>query len=162
MKNQLGSIYKEDGYWKLQLSKHIESFATKKMAQEFWDKSVEVKAPWVKPIKQVVKVLDYEITNTGNGDGWVLSKPDGELWECHLGNFESAEHATKWAIYSYMIARPSIFHAIIRNKAMGFEGCFHEYSTLLKQVKQDGLQMPSCIMLPEDSNRMIKFFPIND
>ena len=46
-KRYIGKLWKEHGFWKLQLSKHIETFTRKKDAVEFWLKSVEVKAPWI-------------------------------------------------------------------------------------------------------------------
>lgn len=109
--------------------------------------------------KQVVKVLDYEIVNTANGDGWVLQKPSGKLWEWHLGNFTTIKYATKYAVHSFMIARPEVFHDSIRNKIIlgSQHGTMHEFFKLANQVEKEGLKMPSCVRCSNDSNCMIEF-----
>lgn len=109
--------------------------------------------------KQIVKILDYEIVNTGNGDGWVLQKPNGELWECHLGNFTSAKDAEEYAVYSFMIARPEVFHGTIRSKIIhgNQSGTCQEYFLLKRQLKKEGLEMPACLKSTEDSHCTIQF-----
>lgn len=103
----------------------------------------------LKKKKEIVKYLDYEIRNTWNGDGWVLCKPDGELWECHLGNFTTVEDAKKYAIASFMIARPQIFHSSIRFRMFGDGGSMHDYFLLKSTVEKLGLKMPADIKYKE-------------
>ena len=45
--NYVGKLWKEHTSWKLQLSKHIETFSRKKDAVSFWVGSVKTKAPWI-------------------------------------------------------------------------------------------------------------------
>lgn len=48
MSHQVGDIWKEDGVWYLQCSKHLADFSTKKAAENFWNGSLKARAPWTK------------------------------------------------------------------------------------------------------------------
>jgi hypothetical protein len=75
--------------------------------------------------KQIVKFLDYSIENTGNGDGWVISKPKGKDYECNLGNFNELNTAKKQAMMFFMIARPEIFsHSLVNRTLYGIKSGF--------------------------------------
>lgn len=111
--------------------------------------------------KITVKFLDYEIVNTGNGDGWVLLKPNTSaknLWECHLGNYSTLEDAQRDAILQFMIARPAKFHATILYRMHGMSGQYHEYFLFERAVADAGLMMPSEITPSYDDGNFSVLF----
>lgn len=103
-----------------------------------------------------VNFLDYHIKMTG--DGLVLYK-NGDLYECHLGNYSSVNQAKKAAIILFMIARPSEFHAQILNKVMrgNSSGCMSEWYKFKKVVEKEGLKMPEEITPIGSINFLIGF-----
>jgi hypothetical protein len=106
---------------------------------------------------KTIKFLDYEIINSGNSDAYVLTKPGGKLYECHLGNFHDLDNAKRTAIIYYMIARPEIFATQLARKAMGLSGTYHEYYKLIKSIKNDGLEIPKEITPGDGINHMIYY-----
>lgn len=90
---------------------------------------------------QVIKFLDYEIVNSGNSDGWVITKPTGKLWECNLGNYDDLVSAKKDAFIHFMEARPEEFHSCIVHRLHGTKTC-HEWYKLVKVLKKEKIAMP--------------------
>lgn len=94
----------------------------------------------IKPFRE--KFLDYVIVNSWNGDGFVLLKEDvGLSYECHLGNYSTAQDAKDSAILYFMIARPEKFHSSIFHRLIGTK-TYHEWFTFKKVVEEEGLEMP--------------------
>ena len=89
-----------------------------------------------------IRFLDYTIVNSGNNDGYVLMKPNGQLWECHLGNYGSLNEAKKAAILHFMIARPHIFATTIYYRTIGIGGQHCEFSLLKHQLDKEGIEVP--------------------
>ena len=109
--------------------------------------------------KQTVNFLDYRIVNTGNSDGWVITKSYAyeNLWECNLGNFSDLEVAKKWAVLNFMIARPDVFHASIVYRMQGMGGSYHDGYLLQNQIEKENIPMPEEIGISFDANCMITF-----
>lgn len=109
---------------------------------------------------QTVNFLDYKITNTDNGDGWVLQKAEWSsenLWECHLGNFTHLEDAKKWAVLNFMIARPEIFHASIIYRMQGMGGSYHDGYLFIHQLEKENIRVPDELGISDDANCMLTF-----
>ncbi len=104
-----------------------------------------------------VKFLDYEITNSGNSDGWVITKPSGELYECNLGNYNSLEAAKKDCVLFYMIHRPAVFARNICNRIAGSNGTCHDYYLFTGVIKKEGLLLPIEVTKSRDLNCGILF-----
>ena len=110
--------------------------------------------------KDKIKFLDYTIIDCHNSDGIVLCKEQYEvddMYECHLGNYDTAEDAKRAAILFYMIARPRIFATHIFHYLIG-TGTWGEEKILIEQIKKDGLSVPEELKITKifDTN-----FPIN-
>ena len=69
--------------------------------------------------RDIVHFLDYEIVNSGNGDGFVITKPKGKIHECNLGNYSTLESAKRDCVTHFMIARPEYFAAQILHRTKG-------------------------------------------
>ncbi len=112
--------------------------------------------------RQFVKFLDFEITNTGNGDGWVLlgNVPNNVLSQTHLGNFgnDTTDEAKRYATVLFMIFRPEIFAENIATRLL--YGCGHwgDYKVLERAIKKEGLKMPEEITASDDGNLSIRVF----
>ena len=106
--------------------------------------------------KLVVKFLDYEIINTGNGDGWVLTKPEGELYECNLGNFTKLDTAKRYAVQYFMVARPQFFasHAVAR---MNGKFLYFDYYAFIRVLRNLNMEAPPEISCSDDSNSILTF-----
>ena len=101
-----------------------------------------------------IKFLDYTIISLGNNDGWVITKPEGQLWECHLGNYGSLDDAKKSAILNFMIARPNIFTTTIHYRTIGNGGQDSEFSLFKHQLEKENIDIPK--ELKEESVTMWK------
>lgn len=102
---------------------------------------------------RIVHVLDYVVKNTGNGDGWVLLKPDTayeNLWQCHLGNFKEWEDAVPYAINYFMLTRPAIFANRIAARLAGQDGLYMDYYIFINTVDSEGLRIPDAITCSKD------------
>jgi len=106
--------------------------------------------------------LDYVIVNTGNGDGFVLMKEGATDYQCHLGNYATANDAKRYAIMFFMIARPQKFSRQIVNRIFGGSdnGCMLEYYTLESVLKDEGIPMPVEIVISDDMNGGIRFMEV--
>ena len=107
-----------------------------------------------------IDFLDYTIVNSGNSDGWVItkdsSKPNYKSYECNLGNFSSLEDAKKYCVRFFMIARPVIFARSICNKTVRMgSGTWGEYHLLKRCLIDENIQIPNEILPSDDSNYMI-------
>ena len=107
-----------------------------------------------------VLFLDYEIVNSGNGDGWVLTKnsktPGYQSYECHLGNFSTVEDAKEYSIRQFMIHRPETFSQTVCNKMVRTgSGTMHEWFLL----KREAGHLPGFTEIHSscDMNSMITF-----
>lgn len=111
------------------------------------------------PETGTVNFLDYEISNTGNGDGWVLSKVGTSytnLWERHLGNFTELETAKKYAVQNFMVARPVNFHAQVVARMNGTQ-IYHDWFTFEKVLEEEGIEWPEEIGMSVDGNCTLTF-----
>ena len=109
--------------------------------------------------KQTVKFLDYEIVNTGNGDGWILLKPNAtyvNLWESHLGNYNDVETAKKSAVQYFMIARPATFSSQIHFRMNGTHA-YHDGYLFIEALKKEGITVPEEISISKDMNSILTF-----
>ena len=106
--------------------------------------------------KQVIKFLDYEIVNTGNGDGWVLLKPGAIDFQCHLGNYSDPEQAKLYAIHAFMVARPKVFAREVMARLDGYS-IYHEWFTFKQQIEKENIIMPDEIQPSGDLNFTITF-----
>jgi hypothetical protein len=90
-----------------------------------------------------VKFLDYQIVNSGNGDGWVLQKVGKKAahYECHLGNYSSIESAMVYAVRYFMAARPADFATQVVFRMTG-SACSHDYFKFKEVVQREGLVLP--------------------
>ena len=105
---------------------------------------------------ETVKFLDYAIINTGNGDDWVLTKPGGELWERHLGNYNDVNSAKKYAFLYFLAAHPEDFsHMVIAR--IRKTGIYMEYFTFLRALAEWKIPLPPEISASEDGNFSILF-----
>ena len=94
-----------------------------------------------------VEFLDYNIVNSGNSDGWVItkksSKPNYKGYECNLGNFRELESAKEYCVRFFMIARPETFSHTICNKMVRHEsGTYHEWYLLKGCLEKENIPMP--------------------
>ncbi len=108
-----------------------------------------------------IKYLDYQIKNSENNDGLVLSKPNGDLWETHLGNFgigtkENVDVCKKYALLHFMLARPIHFARIIAGRANG-HGIYLEYNILENVCKKESIPLPVEAGHSTDGNKSILF-----
>ena len=111
------------------------------------------------PTKTIVTFLDYVIVNTGNGDGWVLKKPDTSyenLWECHLGNYHNVDDAKRSAIQYFMIARPNEFSAQVHARMNG-NHIYMDYYKFIDVLKKEGIETPAEIGHSDDMNFVLTF-----
>ena len=103
-----------------------------------------------------IKFLDYEIVDTGNGDGTVLCKNYASL-----ANFESGEagimSAKKSATIRYMVERPDIFASHNTSRILYGAGLYHEWFLFENSVSNDGLDMPEELSKSNDLNFGITF-----
>jgi len=111
-----------------------------------------------------VSFLDYTIVNSGNSDGWVITKVPSvfndfkvENYEHNLGNFTNLEDAKESCVCYFMIARPQTFARTISNKMNKVGGTYHEGFLLKDCLKREGIPIPSEIGYTNDSNCMITF-----
>lgn len=88
------------------------------------------------------KFLDYTIVNSGNSDGWVITKPEGQLYECNLGNYGSLDDAKRACVLYFMIARPDVFATTIYYRTIGIGGQCMEFALLIGQLKKEGIEIP--------------------
>jgi len=108
------------------------------------------------PLRATVQFLDYEIVNSGNGDNWVVTKPSGELWETHLGNYINLEEAKKDCVLNFMIARPAQFATHIR-RYVEHSSTYMEWHVFQREVQRAGLTMPDEIGHSADMNALLLF-----
>lgn len=104
--------------------------------------------------------LDYQIEYCENNDGIVLCKQKNsqrELYEYHLGNYSSLEHAEKAAIIYFMLARPSIFSTNIFYRLIGHGGCMSEWSTFKSVCEKEGIEIPKEITPIDGINAIIGY-----
>lgn len=106
--------------------------------------------------EQNVKFLDYEIVNSGNGDGWVITKPSGKPYECHLGNFNELETAKRYCVLNFMSARPADFSAQIIARMTG-SFIYHDGFKFKRVVGDENIEMPKEIGVSEDANCILTF-----
>jgi len=103
-----------------------------------------------------IKFLDFELVDTGNGDGTVLVKDYASI-----ANFESGEKgilsAKKYAVIRYMVDRPNIFGSHNVSRILYGSGLYHEWFLFEKSVKDDGLEMPEELSHSDDLNFGITF-----
>lgn len=88
------------------------------------------------------KFLDYTIVNSGNSDGWVITKPEGQLYECNLGNYGSLDDAKRACVLYFMIARPDVFATTIYYRTIGIGGQYMEFALLRSQLKKEQITLP--------------------
>lgn len=92
--------------------------------------------------------LDYLITNTGNGDGYVLKSTeirdmnDPHHYECHLGNYSSVKGAMESAITYFMIKRIDVFHKQIHHRTLGTK-TWGEWFVFCETLVKEGLPVPN-------------------
>jgi len=113
-------------------------------------------------IKLEINFLDYTIVNSGNSDGWVItkdsSKPNYKGYECNLGNFKELEDAKEYCVRYFMIARPEVFAtSICRKTTKQGSGSYHEWYLLKRCLENEGIEIPSEIGPSNDMNCMITF-----
>jgi hypothetical protein len=112
---------------------------------------------------QSIKFLDYTIKNSLNNDGLVLMKPEGKLYECHLGNYgegtqKNVDTCKRYAIMYYMCERPDRFATTLVHKTMRLNsGTQHEWYKLRDSLKKDNIPMPEEITCGDHLNCMIWF-----
>lgn len=115
------------------------------------------------PKGKSIQFLDYTIKNSSNNDGLVLSKPGGQLYECHLGNYgegtkENIDSCKKDALLHFMVARPSEFAVtIVRKLGKSNSGTYQEFYKLQSVLKKENIEMPPEIHCGYDANCMIYF-----
>lgn len=107
-------------------------------------------------MKQKTKFLDYEIVNSGNSDGFVITKPDGELWEGHLGNYSTLESAKEYCVRYFMIARPNEFSAQICARMTGTQ-IYMDYYKFVHVLETEGIKQPEEILCSNDENCTLSF-----
>lgn len=94
----------------------------------------------------VVKFLDYQIVNSGNGDGWVLTKKleVAKFYETHLGNFSNIISAKEDAIRQFMIARPQNFSAHLAHmlRSNCKHGAYMNYYMFKEVVEKLNMVLP--------------------
>jgi len=116
---------------------------------------------FLKVINLDVQFLDYNIVNSGNSDGWVITKryqPNYKMYECNLGNFTELEDAKEYCVRYFMIARPETFaHTICNKMVKPKSGTMHEWYLLKKCLEKEGIPVPSEIGCTNDINCMITF-----
>ena len=91
--------------------------------------------------KGTVSFLGYEIHNSGNSDGWVLSKPDTHDWRCHMGNYSSITSAKEWAVRFFMIERPQHFAHQIAFRMIGTQA-YHDFYKFTSVLQEEGIEIP--------------------
>lgn len=117
---------------------------------------------FLKIIKLDVEFLDYNIVNSGNSDGWVITKrsnkPNYKMYECNLGNFSELESAKEYCVRFFMIARPETFAKTICNKIVRTNsGTCHEFYLLKTCLEKENIPIPSEITSVDSYNCMIGF-----
>lgn len=92
-----------------------------------------------------IEFLDYVIVNSGNSDGWVITKPNGTFEEGHLGNYGTKEEdlhkAKKACIVHFMIARPEVFRIHVYHLTLGI-GTWGSWSVFTDQLKKENIAIP--------------------
>jgi uncharacterized protein (DUF2461 family) len=106
---------------------------------------------------QKVSYLDYEIVNSGNSDGWVITKPQGKLYECNLGNYRTLESAKKDATLYFLAARPEVFARNVVNRMTGDNGTYHEWFLLTGILQAESIAIPPELTCSNDINLSICF-----
>lgn len=126
-------------------------------------KSANITEPIILQKGDFITFLDYKISNSLNNDGLVLSKPDGKLYETHLGNFGTGtlkhiNSAKKYALLHFMLARPDIFANTLANKLNEANtGTYHEYYLLANVLRTMNINMPEEITCSDNMYYMIYF-----
>lgn len=109
------------------------------------------------------KFLDFEISNSGNSDGFVLlgnikgNKMWGEGNHFHFGNYSNIEDVKKRAIILFMMSRMEIFSSQVANRAQRGRGCWGEFFLLRDVLKRENIEMPNEIKPSDCGNFMITF-----
>jgi len=124
----------------------------------------------VKPVEflsgSVLEViyLDYTIVNSGNSDGWVITKVPSELndfkvkrYECNLGNFTNLEDAKEYCVRFFMIERPETFAKTTCSKMVSGHGTYHDYFLLEDCLLKEGLEIPFEVKPSKDTNYHVTF-----
>lgn len=110
---------------------------------------------------ETIKYLDYEIKNSGNSDGWVITKPfntqRNNLWECNLGNFNDLMVAKKYATLHFLTARPETFANNIVNRMLNGKGLHHEWHSLVRVLETENIIVPEELTMSDDMNLSIWF-----
>lgn len=88
------------------------------------------------------KFLDYTIVNSGNSDSLVITKPEGQLYECNLGNFKELDSAKRACILYFMIARPHVFATTVFYRTIGIGGQTSEFSLFKHQCEKENIEVP--------------------
>lgn len=104
-----------------------------------------------------IDFLDYTIINSGNRDGFVLTKDTGKLYETHLGNYETLDDAKKSAVIYFMIARPEEFATQIARRAMGGSGTYHEFWKFKSYLNSIEMELPEELVPGDGINFMIYY-----
>jgi hypothetical protein len=104
-----------------------------------------------------VSYLDYEIVNSGNSDGWVITKPQGKLYECNLGNYRTLESAKRDATLYFLAARPEVFARNVVNRMTGDNGTYHEWFLLTGVLQAESIAIPTELTCSNDMNLSICF-----
>jgi len=107
-----------------------------------------------------IPFLDYLIVNSGNSDGWVITKsfstPGYKGYETNLGNFGTLDSAKEWSIRYFLIARPEIFaHTVCNKMIRKGSGTVHEYYRFVDCAK--GLPGVEEITSGDGTNMLISF-----
>ena len=106
--------------------------------------------------------MDYTIRNSGNSDGWVITKdsnkPNYKRFECNLGNFSTLKSAKEYCVRFFMIKRPETFSHTICNKMIRKgSGTSSEWGLLKDCLMKENITIPTELKPSNDMNRMITF-----
>ena len=111
-----------------------------------------------------VPYLDYTIVNSGNSDGWVITKVPSVLndfkvksYECNLGNFTTLEDAKEYCVRFFMIARPDTFAKTTCSKMVNGHGTYHDYFLLKDCILKEGIEIPIEVKPSDDTNFHVTF-----
>lgn len=91
--------------------------------------------------RNVFFYLDYQIVDCGKFDRFVLCKPSGKQYECHLGNYGDIEDAKRAAVHFFMINRPEEFSHQVYYRMNGTHA-MHDYYKFESVLKKEGLPIP--------------------
>jgi hypothetical protein len=96
------------------------------------------------------KFLDFEITNSGNGDGWSLCF-DG----CKVSSCETRIDAQRDAVLFFMLRRPKHFEQSMFQRAIGNGGTYLEWFSFKSVLKIENIELPEEVSYSECGNKFI-------